>query len=180
MHRLTFTMLLLVPVLCLAEPVQWTVVSGGNGHYYEAVVQSATWFEARDLADQHTWQGLVGHLVTLTSAEEEAFLWSHFDGSEWWLGAYQPLGLCPPECDYEDPLGFDGGWEWVTGEEWSYTNWGSTNPDGGNEDCLMYRPTYPGWNDDEGWEGLQGYIVEYSDGGVPAREVGFSTVKVLY
>ncbi len=54
-----------------ANPMQWTA---GNGHWYDVVwvdnVDTLLWQSARDMADQSG-----GHLVTLTTAAENAFVW---------------------------------------------------------------------------------------------------------
>ena len=47
-----------------------------------------------------------------------------------YLGGFQPEGSPEPA----------GGWQWVTGEAWSYTSWMSGEPNnwGGEEDFLCY------------------------------------------
>ena len=58
-----------------AAPVEWSAGSGGNGHWYELVAgPSMTWTAASEAASTMTHMGGVGHLATLTSAEEWAFL----------------------------------------------------------------------------------------------------------
>jgi hypothetical protein len=55
------------------------------------------------------------------------------------LGGYQPPGSSEP----------DGGWTWVTGEAWDYTNWAGGQPDNGDtpsEDGLCFLPGGV-WND---------------------------------
>ena len=49
----------------------------------------------------------------------------------YWLGGFQDL----TSPNYSEP---SGGWTWVTGEPWSYTNWfpGEPNNTGGGEDYL--------------------------------------------
>ncbi len=113
--------------------------TGGAGERYRAVVvpEGLTWEEARLRAEEDG-----GHLVTITSAEEDALvhgliaenpdLWTNVDaivtsdGEERpiqvtlgpWIGLYQPSGSAEP----------DGGWTWVTGEPVEYSNW-SMQPD---------------------------------------------------
>ena len=52
-----------------AEPVRWS----GNGHRYEVVVvpEGITWLDAKAAASARG-----GYLATLTSAEENRFVWS--------------------------------------------------------------------------------------------------------
>ena len=102
-----------------------------NGHYYEVVSAPTglTWDEARAAAIQRG-----GYLATLTSAEENAFVHSLVASSAgyWttlgtapnqtsggpWIGLYQTNGAPEPA----------GGWTWVTGEPFQYSNWGTNRP----------------------------------------------------
>jgi len=181
MRRITIGLALIIPTILFADPIEWRVQDGGNGHFYEAIYISCNWWTARDLAAEQEWGGVLGHLVTITSFEEESFIWSHFDGQKFWLGAEQPVDQCqnPNNCQDSDPFGYDGGWVWVTEEDWDYTNsiW---EPDGVNEDCLQYNNTYPGWNDDECWESNPGFIVEFEEAPVSTECMSFSCVKRLY
>lgn len=155
----------LVAPMGLGAPVQWTV----NGHWYEVVVETEpiSWTDARDAAVARG-----GYLATLTSAEENQFVfevacatpeaWIH--PAEWaqgpWLGGYQDR-TAP---DYTEP---SGGWRWVTGEPWSYTSWLSGQPDNwlGIEDYLLFWGLYvqtPTWNDlGSPQTQICSYIVEY-------------------
>jgi hypothetical protein len=46
-----------------------------NGHYYENITNSGmTWDEANTAANAMTYNGMQGHLVTITSREENLFL----------------------------------------------------------------------------------------------------------
>lgn len=65
-----------------AVPILWSSAVGGNDHYYDISVSTATWASALALADAATYDpgsGLLdGHLVTITSAAEDTFLSSTF------------------------------------------------------------------------------------------------------
>jgi hypothetical protein len=142
----------LVAAAALALPVEWTVASGGNGHFYEKVSGTYSWTQARDLAASRSWGGLAGHLATLTSQAENDWVWSALSQpSSCWLGGFQPSGSVEPA----------GGWQWVTGEPWSYANWSSGEPDnsGGYEDYLVY---YDRWGDrSDEWGFAAGFVVEH-------------------
>lgn len=143
-------------------PVQWSV----NGHWYEAFAADAiNWSDASTAA---TAKG--GYLATLTNADENAWVYDNVvvpmfgtgagETDQAWLGGFQPAGSTEPA----------GGWEWVTGEAWSYTNWGSGEPNdvNGVEDHLtINRFGDWTWNDEGSWPaGVKGYVVEYvPDGG---------------
>ena len=79
--------------VAFAVPIQWTIESGGNGHWYDKVFGSFLWDEA--MADAES-RG--GYIATPTSQAEWDFVKSYY--SVWhvpplsqsrmgWLGAYQ-------------------------------------------------------------------------------------------
>lgn len=121
-----------------------------NGHRYEFVrySQSVTWLQARSQAIEAG-----AYLVSITSAEEDAFLASVMasnldalpDTFGPWIGAYQPEALSDSGVVSNEPA---GGWAWTSGEPWEYTNWGPSEPSnsGGNEDFVHMR-TDGLWND---------------------------------
>jgi hypothetical protein len=139
------------------------VANPANGHYYEAVSIPAgiSWLNARDADAGRTYLGRKGHLVTITSSAEEQFVVTNLPGpvtGNYWLGGYQDR-TAP---DYSEPA---GGWRWVTGEPWSYTNWGPGQPSNyaNIEDYLNFYTVDGGWNDaaNSGSVGVPGYVVEY-------------------
>lgn len=90
-------------------------VSSGwyNGNFYQVVDTSMTWTEAAAFCEM---QG--GHLVTITSQGEQAFIESLLmddvcTKKQYWIGARF----------------MDDGYQWITGEEFSYTNWDYRQPD---------------------------------------------------
>ncbi|MFX0149491.1 MAG: C-type lectin domain-containing protein [Candidatus Hodarchaeota archaeon] len=92
-----------------------TVSSKTNNSNYTVVDQYMTWEEARSYSESQD-----GHLVTITSSEEQDLVHSLIQGHD--LGAW--IGLTDE--------GIEGTWEWVTGEELIYTNWvdEGTGPNG--------------------------------------------------
>jgi len=166
-------MILLGACISEATPVEWPISSGGNGYYYEAVLvpETINWESAKTAAETAG-----GYLATLTSAEENIFVFnlikdntdfwqanphsSNPDFIYWegpWLGGFQPDGSPEP----------DGNWQWVTGEPFSYTNWapGEPSPSHPDSDRLQFfgygSITNPEWNDINHVEVVNGYIVEY-------------------
>ena len=74
--------------VCVNGPVtQWTPESGGNGHFYQAVCAPSTWDEAN--ADAIA---MGRHLATVTSEEENDFVFSLIEDESWWAngGTYGP------------------------------------------------------------------------------------------
>jgi hypothetical protein len=154
------TILLLIPTFTYAQPTQWSSASGGNDHWYELIPTPATWEQANALASASSWNGVAGHLATLTSAAENDFVHQFIlnpNPGDAWLGAYQEPYNNP------DP---NAGWHWVTGEPWSYTNWYQsvmyTEPNdwGGPEFYLQFFWTDPRWCDNNASPAFS-YIVEY-------------------
>jgi hypothetical protein len=143
----------------------WALSEGGNGHAYEPVLADVTWEQANAAA---TAKG--GYLATITSAAENSFVYNLVTAPAYWvneyggpwLGGFQPAGSSEPA----------GGWSWVTGEAWGYTNWWWDNqPDnaGGTECYLQLHggPLHGGayWNDLNPTVVLHGYVIEYDSPG---------------
>jgi MYXO-CTERM domain-containing protein len=142
----------------LAAPMQWTIASGGNDHWYEFVATPSYWSDAQAAALGSSWMDMPGYLVTLTSAGENAFMSSlpGFSTAGFaWIGG--------------SDVGVEGQWFWMNGPEagqpFSYTNWGPGEPNnvGGIEHYAHLQPPVgnPSWNDLQNAAFL-GYIVEYS------------------
>jgi Ca2+-binding RTX toxin-like protein len=105
-----------------------------NGHWYRVVYSEMTWADAQATAAASRLSGRQGYLVTVTSAEEEAFLADTFGLWNFWLGA----------SDAEE----EGTWRWLGGPEAGevfdvpgqesqpgYTHWASGEPNNyGDED----------------------------------------------
>ncbi|MEX2186008.1 MAG: Ig-like domain-containing protein [Pirellulales bacterium] len=137
-----------------AGAVLWPAQDGGNGHAYMKVSVPATidWTNARAAAES-----LGGHLVTITSQAESNFINANFPGNDGgWIGGYQERVA----SDFVEPA---GGWRWITGEAWEYTNWvpGEPNESGGIlEDFLVTNNSR--WNDHPNWLGyIHDYYVEF-------------------
>jgi hypothetical protein len=141
-------------------------VWSGNGHGYAVYVVPGgiSWDAARVVATQ-----VGGHLATIGSKGEEDFVVGlalsrtadAFNGSKVgpWLGGYQPNPTPAVE-----PA---GGWQWVDGTPWTYTDWRPEQPDnGGDENYLdLYHPGgVCAWNDDSvngSAEPLISYLAEF-------------------
>jgi hypothetical protein len=115
------------PCVVGSYPVQWRVSDGGNGHWYRIVLNAdqVDWFACRDRA-----AAFGGHLATITSGEENQWVCSialsvpgayasNAIAAGPFLGGFQPLGSLEPS----------GGWAWVTGEPWGFSNWAGGQPD---------------------------------------------------
>jgi len=108
----------------------------GTTHYYEVVYLpdgDVTWIAAAALAEEAG-----GYLASATSAEESEFLFGLISDEKFWyqwdethnyvmhgpfLGGFQVDGSTEP----------DGGWMWLSGETWSYTNWAYDGMEGDDD-----------------------------------------------
>ena len=135
------------------------VYNPANGHYYEVVnVSGLSWQQAEVASELRTYQGMRGHLVTITSAAENTFVFSLGNVVGYHFGAYQDTS----SPYYSEPA---GGWRWVTGELFTYTNWTSGEPNNGrgipgNAENYMVGWVSNGWNDGGG-RNESGFVVEY-------------------
>ena len=104
-----------------------------NGHIYVVFTDKCNWFDAYSRCE-----ALGGHLVTITSVEEDTFVVEYFKlfkiSSYPWIGAYS-----------------DGNqWQWVTDEAFEYTHWlkGEPNNQGQKEWMAhLYNNNFE-WNDE--------------------------------
>jgi len=182
MRRLILSVIALLAVAAFdcqvqAQPTWWS----GNGHRYQPVLVPGgiTWEAANSQA-----QSAGGYLASITSSEENDFVfglvsqpdfWSRGMGSYSygpWLGGYQPPGSPEPA----------GGWQWTSGEAFTYTNWDSGEPNnaGGESYISFFNKTHceqsqPAsfWNDNDNVSRgpIKAYVIEYDP---PRRLYGLS------
>ena len=112
----------------LATPVQWTTGTGANNHYYDWIAYNATWAQAKADALTKKYNGLPGHLVTITSSDEYNFVKSIADsdagGWGWlWIGATSVSGTLT--------------WENNETSAWTGYNWKSGSPVAGTYNVKM-------------------------------------------
>lgn len=122
-----------------------------NGHYYGLSANTKTWTEAKADCEANG-----GHLVTITDEQEQKAvqkLISYDMPYAAWIGATDEI--------------VEGDWRWCTGEEFSYTNWNSGEPNNANSD--LSEENYAGiysanfkWNDFDGLLSYN-YICEWDE-----------------
>jgi hypothetical protein len=106
--------------------IGFTQQTNYNGHSYYRSTGSMTWTQARQACFN-----MGGHLVTITSAAENNFVFNTWPSG--WIG-------------FTDEV-VEGQWRWVTGEVVTYTNWNAGEPNNaGNEDYAQFV-TGGRWND---------------------------------
>ena len=123
-----------------------------NGHNYALFDKAISWHEAKLYCES-----IGGHLVTITSSGENDLVTALMykgDKNDYYIGAQ----------DSES----EGKWEWITGERWSYSNWGKGEPnnDSTGEDYLEITKGFDSiksgeWNDVSNKESDNGFICEW-------------------
>lgn len=145
---------LTLPPGARAEAVRWS----GNGHFYEvvSVPEGITWLEARAAAKARG-----GELASLTSQEENRFVWSLIAGTpRFWSTSLRQgqadgvgpwIGLVQRRHQAQEPR---GGWEWLSREPVGFTNWAAGKPnnleeieDYGHFWRVAGSPAEATWND---------------------------------
>lgn len=85
-----------------------------NGHYYKVFNDGLNWAQAKQRCEE-----LGGHLVTITSRTEQLVVQELIvaQGTKgyYWTGGVRSSG---------------NNWKWITGETFTYSNWGNGEPNG--------------------------------------------------
>lgn len=126
MKKIFITLLLFLSIQGIAKADSGWVYFSDTGHYYKRFDTLMSWSDAKTYAE-----GIGGYLATITSQNENDFVYnSIYCCHSAWIGGFQPAGTPEPDL----------GWQWVTGETWSYTNWDSYQPDDawGGQDYLVF------------------------------------------
>jgi len=146
-----------------------------NGHYYALTLITDYWQQVEDEATALKKPDLSdagAHLVTINDADEQDWLSIVFPYEEPyhpWIGLWQN----PDHLDYREPGEPQppdyGGWEWISGQPVTYTNWAPGEPndaqlDGTNEDRAQMNAFSSGlWQDVPGGQYPQRGIIEVPD-----------------
>lgn len=172
-----------------------TIVYSGNGHFYEFVASPGiSWTQAKAAAEQRTYNGMQGYLVTVTSSSENEFVKGKLNG-QGWMGASDAAQ--------------EGNWKWVTGPEAGtqfyqvtynyffgyptsisggyavngmFNGWTGAEPNdaGGNEDYAHFWEDGR-WNDFPNQVGsIAGYVVEYGGTAGDCNTVSTSTANITF
>ena len=135
-----------------------------NGHYYRVVDANLSWLDARAAAETTLFQGTPGHLVTISDQAELDWILANLSPQRPWIGLFHDTS----SPNYSEP---GGGWEWVTGEPATFTNWfpgepNNTSASGGPEDYAEMFASGE-WNDAElNHSFTSQYIVEWDSGSI--------------
>jgi len=154
-----------ISVAATVNPVGY-FYNGVNGHFYRPISTGTTYTGARAASLLTTFKGQTGYLVTITSASENAFIFSNVPQANIWFAATDEVK--------------DGTWVIDAGPEKGtvmktsngqtagnipgvYNNWASGEPNG-NNGSENYAVT--NWNSQPTWNDLSNnwnnpYIIEY-------------------
>ncbi len=152
--------------VCSADPTEWSIAVGGNGHFYEPVLVTSgiDWESA-----QGACAAAGGYLATITSSAENEFVFDLInDDLDFWIPV--PHSSNPNITYWEGPwLGgyrtSDGVWHWVTGESFSYSNWAPGEPTSYpfNDQLQFFgiNAISSKWDNQSHGDPANGYITEY-------------------
>ena len=125
--------------------------NGVNGHFYRPISQGTTYTNARTLASQQTFKGQQGYLVTITSADEDAFIFNNVPQSNIWFALTDEASEARWTIDAGPEAGtlikinngqLNGN---IPGQ---YNNWAPGEPNNsGNEDYAVTKWNGSQWND---------------------------------
>lgn len=96
-------------------------------HLYYLSDQASSWTDANAQASQ------LGHLVTITSEDENQFIYNAIKDNSVWIGFHDSIT--------------EGNFEWVTGEDVDYTNWRRGSPNNWNNDDYTVFLSSDSWID---------------------------------
>ena len=139
--------------------------NGVNGHFYKPVSTGVYYTAARTAAESTTFKGQKGYLVTITSADEDAFIYNNVPQTSIWFALTDEAS--------EGQWRIDGGPEKGTliktsnGQlngniQGQYNNWAGGEPNNsGNEDYAVTK-----WGGGSQWNDLPNtfncpYVIEY-------------------
>jgi hypothetical protein len=105
-----------------------------NGHYYKYVNVNQLAKDAIVSAESDSMYGVKGYLATITSAQEQAFIYANINASNLWVGGTDDQTVINATCgtNYANQLAAEGKWTWVTGPEACQQFWS------GNTNVVMY------------------------------------------
>jgi hypothetical protein len=154
-------------VLSVAATVNPTgyFYNGTNGHFYRPISTGTTYTGARTAALNTTFKGQTGYLVTITSADEDAFIFNNVPQGNIWFALTDEV----VEGQWRIDAGPEAGTLIKTSNgqtagniQGQYNNWAGGEPNNsGNEDYAVTK-----WGGGSQWNDLPNayscaYVIEY-------------------
>jgi hypothetical protein len=144
-----------------------------NGHFYRPISTGATYTNARSAALGTTFKGQTGYLVTITSSDEDAFIFNNVPQSQIWFALTDEAVEGQWRIDAGPEAGtliktsngqFTGN---IAGQ---YNNWAGGEPNNsGNEDYAVTKWNGSQWNDLPNSFSCP-YVIEYGTWTDPANQ----------
>jgi hypothetical protein len=153
-----------ISVAATVNPVGY-FYNGANGHFYRPIATGNTYTGARTASEATTFKGQKGYLVTITSADEDAFIYNNVPQSSIWFALTDEASEARWTIDAGPEKGTlikinngqtNGN---IPGQ---YNNWAPGEPNNsGNEDYAVTK-----WNGGSTWNDLPNnfycsYVIEY-------------------
>jgi hypothetical protein len=153
-----------ISVAATVNPVGY-FYNGVNGHFYRPISTGATYTNARAASLLTTFKGQTGYLVTITSADEDAFIFNNVPQGNIWFALTDEVSEARWTIDAGPEKGtlikinngqLNGN---IPGQ---YNNWAPGEPnDSGNEDYAVTK-----WGGGSQWNDLPNhfscaYVIEY-------------------
>ena len=125
--------------------------NGVNGHFYRPISQGTTYTNARAAALNTTFKGQQGYLVTITSADEDAFVFNNVPQTNIWFALTDEA----VEGQWRIDAGPEAGTliktsngQFAGNIQGQYNNWAGGEPNNsGNEDYAVTKWNGSQWND---------------------------------
>ena len=149
----------------------------GSKNVYQYVTSPTSFEEALTIAASSTYNGIVGHLVTISSARENQFIYSAFVGPR-----YQQI---EQDSEKEQAVAWialsdtetENVWKWIAGPEKGevalYSNWVGAEPNnccaaGGEDQAVIHWALTGGWFDVNSTSrvnqfGGHSFVIEYEN-----------------
>jgi hypothetical protein len=154
---------ILLSVAATVNPVGY-YYNGVNGHFYRPITTGATYTNARAAAELTTFKGQKGYLVTITSADEDIFIYNNVPQSNIWFALTDEASEARWVIDAGPEKGTlikinngqtNGN---IPGQ---YNNWAPGEPNNsGNEDYAVTKWNGSQWNDLPN-NFVNPYVIEY-------------------
>ena len=138
--------------------------NGVNGHFYRPISTGATYTNARAAALNTTFKGQQGYLVTITSADEDAFIYNNVPQNQIWFALTDEVVEGRWVIDAGPELGTvikTSNGQTAGNIVGQYNNWAGGEPNNsGNEDYAVTKWNGTQWNDlPNGFNNP--YVIEY-------------------
>ncbi len=139
--------------------------NGTNGHFYRPISTAATYPNAKLLSSQQTFKGQQGYLVTITSADEDAFIFNNVPQGNIWFALTDEVAEAQWRIDAGPEVGTlikTSNGQLNGNIQGQYNNWAGGEPNNsGNEDYAVTK-----WSGGSQWNDLPAhfscaYVIEF-------------------